>query len=369
MNDTRKNKRQSDDERGAKQTKLPPGPLLLILLLGGGGLALLLCVGCGLSGYFLFNRGVAVVEQGGGLLVKAGGDGKAGPSKEVAELMQNLANPDRESRVEASQRLGKMGAAARHAIAQLKKALEDEDREVRYAAADALSLIAPEVHEAIPVLVEAVSDPFVVEHSGSKSLARYDKSALPVLVKLLPKKGAAETLALMGEQAVAPLAEAVANRDYSTIDRGHCARALGRIGPSARATIPVLTAALKTQNPRPLAADNGTFRLELASALVRIDAKDAYGLKNLNDCTTDSNPYVCVVAIYELARLNPTPQAVQRLIDQLRSGGERELAAACLGKLGPAARAALPTLRELANGHDNLLRTAAARSVSQIEAK
>src|SRR5713226_6879633 len=114
MTDTWENKRQGDDKRGDKPTKRSPGRLLLILLLcGGGGLALLLCVGCSVSGYFLFNRGVAALKEGGGLLANAGGDGKEGPSKEVAELMQNLASPERESRVEAAERLGRLGAAAR----------------------------------------------------------------------------------------------------------------------------------------------------------------------------------------------------------------------------------------------------------------
>lgn len=179
--------------------------------------------------------------------------------------------------------------------AALKKDLQSEDAEVRFAAADQLSKTAPDDHDAIPVLVEFFTNPSVVKHAASESLARYDESAIPVLVKLLPKRGAAQTLGAMGERgkaAVPALVAVIQDPKLNGVAKMHSARALGQIGPSAREAVPALTAELKSQNLRKAGVDGGNYRLELAVALYRIDPKDALALETLNACKTDPNPHV-----------------------------------------------------------------------------
>jgi HEAT repeat protein len=165
------------------------------------------------------------------------------------------------------------------------------------------------------------------------------------------RKNAAQQLGAMGaaaKAAVPALARIVEDSQIDYFTRMEAARALGQIGPAARDAIPALTSALKTQNPRPAAGDNGNLRLEFAAALTRIDPDNAYARQNLNDCLTDPNGHVRVMAAYELARLNPTPEAVQRLAGMLKTAGiERPKVIDSLGKLGPAAKDAVPALSEL----------------------
>ncbi len=133
-------------------------------------------------------------------------------------------------------------------------------------------------------------------------------------------------------------------------------RDLGKKGPAAKEAIPGLTEALKKENPRKMAGDNGNNRLELAVALVRIDPMNEYAKWTLKECLTDPNKHVQVMAAYELARLQPGDEkAVQRLVDLFSAGGYARLEAAeCLGKLGPVAKAAFPGLLETFSQRPNM---------------
>jgi HEAT repeat protein len=193
----------------------------------------------------------------------------------------------------------------------------------------------------------------------SSSEEKVEDEKVAELVRQLSSKDqksradAAKQLGEMGARAKGAVPDLVRIVGDSKIDyftRMDAARALGQIGPAAREAIPGLTAALKTQNPRPAAGDNGNMRLEFAAALASIDPDNAYARQNLNDCLTDPNGSVRVMAAYELARLNPTPEAVQRLADHLKKPGpDRAKVVECLKKLGPAAKPAFQTLADFVN--------------------
>jgi hypothetical protein len=148
------------------------------------------------------------------------------------------------------------------------------------------------------------------------------------------------------------------------------ARALAEKGPAAKEAIPVLTEALEKENPPKRGApDNGNNRLELAVALNRIDPKNQYAVRNLNDCLTFPNPHVNVVAAYELARLDPrNDDAVLRLCKMGGNGPEARKAMDFLGKLGPAAKVAMPELlKQMTHGTSPDLRQYAQDAALKID--
>jgi hypothetical protein len=125
------------------------------------------------------------------------------------------------------------------------------------------------------------------------------------------------------------------------------AELLGDLGPAAAPAVPALTAVLKQQHPRKLADDNGTLRLSVAAALVRINPKDAFAREVLRDCTKDPNVAVRVMALGEFVKLDPAGNAadLDEIIRVWQTGTwERSNAADVLKKLGPLAAKAVPVL-------------------------
>ena len=179
-------------------------------------------------------------------------------------LVKTLGRPATEDRTVVIGLLGDMGGKAQSAVEPLAALLEDPNEDVRQAAMTALEKIGPQA-----------------------------AAATPDLIVILKGKGEA--------------------RDPAWLARA--AKVIGRIGPPARAAVPLLTTCL--QHPDARVAD------EAFGALGRMD-KEA---------------------------LAAVPTLIAMV--QNRQSPLRARAAATLGKLGPAARLAVPTLIDGLQETDN----------------
>ncbi len=142
----------------------------------------------------------------------------------VPTLIQELTVGDRQVRRDAAMKLGQLGPAAKDAVSALVKAIDDPDRQISTNALEALGDIGPAAKDAIPALIDALDSRKV---RGARGQGR-QQSALR----------AAESLSMIGADAVQPLIKALGSDD--SMQRQWAAKALGGIGSSAQEAVPAL---------------------------------------------------------------------------------------------------------------------------------
>jgi HEAT repeat protein len=239
---------------------------------------------------------------------------KPGPTSDVRELVQRLKHTDGTVRRVAAEGLGRIGPRASEAVPALVVALIDINREIRLAAKEALRTIdhAWQQHDQIASAVAVL-----VEHLGSRRSETC--------------QAAAEVLGQLGSPAVTALSQAlqapesVPRRDTRRL---WAARALGWIGPPARAAIPALVQTLSAEES-----------------------------------------YVIEAAADALAKMGPAAQeAMSALIQTLGhwNPSVREAVACALGRAGAEAKAAVPALIELLAPQQERVRDVAAEALVQI---
>jgi HEAT repeat protein len=179
--------------------------------------------------------------------------------------------------VEAMRALGKIGPPAKEAIPALRSHLTAPERIPRIASAEALMFIAPdEEPAAIPILIDAALNPRdgegLVNLEAVCRCGPAAKRVIPTLKKWLATEKAiyaAKGLMLIdpmeSQDALAVLLTKL--KDPVSDNRVAAARALGRVGPTAKAAVPDLLIALKDRKPR--------VRREVSSALKKIDPEAA----------------------------------------------------------------------------------------------
>jgi HEAT repeat protein len=140
----------------------------------------------------------------------------------VPALRTALDDPDVKIRVRAAQALGPIGPAAKEAVPGLIALLSEENEDPRGSAASALGGIGPAANEAIPALTAALHD--------KQGPVRY---------------AAAEALGKLGAAAVPALIADTKNPQGYYVE---LLNAFARIGPDARAAIPVLVEIRKTED-------------------------------------------------------------------------------------------------------------------------
>ena len=178
------------------------------------------------------------------------------------------------------------------AVPSLLSLLQDADRDVRLRAVTSLGDLAGEVRRLLPGLRAAL---------GEAALHDRDDGVRAEAVHALLRAGP-QTATEVG-----PLVDAL----DSEVDvvRFHAAIALGDFGPGARPAVSALIrASLWDEEP--------AVRVGAATALWKIDRKGPLVLHVLTEALGDANELICWVA------------------------------AECLGQIGPAAREAVPALRQ-----------------------
>jgi HEAT repeat protein len=319
----------------------------------------------------------------------------AEPPPDVAKLAVQLSSTDRDTRREAGHLLEKLGHAAKPALPELIKALDDPDKQVWTNAFAAISAIGPDAADAIPRLVDAMDmrkgsdsrqrDKAQKLMRAAHALASIGDAARPALiealkandtgmrlgaVKALGETGARsrnaipalienlghtdeelrteviETLALIGKEAVAPLAKSLTWPDARL--RSGSARALAAIGTAAAEAGPALLAQLQTEKENNVLA-------AILTALPRVGLPQEQVVPPLVKALRNGDKEIQSAALNGLLAIRPAEKVVVPALTVLlmdSQAGIPERAALALGRLGPAARPAVPKLVLLAQKNE-----------------
>lgn len=301
----------------------------------------------------------------------------------VPILQRALQDPEDDVRLWAAQALGQIGPAARAAVPALRRALWDGDPDVRLSAADSWSLIERRPAEAVPVLRDAMrhghgtSGRFLGHTvAPAVSLSRYGTTAMPVVVEAVFGRWPDTAFAdqdthwffenMKGEAGAALPALVAALRarrlelpplpaDGPTALPEQLIHTLGDLGPAAGEAIPLLIEILQGQDPR--------LQVAAAEALADIGPAAAAAVPALQAALRERRWFVeGELGSLDLRRVEGRgdppvgrwPDLTIRrweFCHYMSSGwifrrDLRAYAARALGRIGPAAGDAVPSLRE-----------------------
>jgi HEAT repeat protein len=289
----------------------------------------------------------------------------------MPDLIRALRSRAPADRFRAAKDLGRLGWLARDALPALVRALADEDAKVREAAAHAVGQMGP---DALQSLVEMLghADKYV-RRIAVWALGRLGPLARPALPDLCaalrdpdPRSasGAAQALGNLGADgpdAIPALAEAM--RGTNIVLCRLAAKALSQIGPPA---LPTLIAHLRHSDP--FVRGESALAIGWMGAVARSAVPDlVHILRGPRIPLTYTPPPARALTAAGSDTVTP-PQTPP----PGGGGGSPEencrvYAAQALGRIGPAAAAALPDLREAVLSGPEPLRQAAQQAVRQIQ--
>ena len=297
----------------------------------------------------------------------------------VANLAVFLSDRDVHLRTSSAEMLGLLGAGGKTAVAKLTTVLTDSEDEVRLAAAVALWRI-----EQHPFALTTASEMLRSPRARTREAAAVElggvfgpdaKATIPELVKRLfdpfssVRSAASEALGRIGPGATdaAPALLAILEGDEPSFVQSAACEALGLVQPADKeGTAAVLKK--KLEHPDPLT------RVHAALALWLI-AGDKAGEKEAERGLAFRTYQVRITAAETLWRMSQDTRSVPLLIrtleesnlDGSQNENERYMAARALGRIGSAAKPALPELTKLLTHHDAALAATAAAAIKAIE--
>ena len=314
--------------------------------------------------------------------------GNQAQSEALPAVRRRLSDPSVGVRIEAALALFQIGQQTNEAVTVLFSALEASGSTDRGNAANHLSLIRPAAKPAIPALEEGLNDPDqYVRKRASIALQKIDPENHPEAKPTLQS-----------------LIEQLKSADGNT--RMSAAFALKELGAGAKAAVPTLVQALQTRSVQTRLPDN---RWAMAEALRAIDPGQAPVIvpAMVNDLTdpnvwnrnmaafvlgemgsdasdavstllsglTDQDARVRLACAYALVQVGVSDeatkhQALQILVDGLhpkRNIYDGHTSVSLLGRIGPAAKEAVPALVEmLKENEDAELSKLAREALSKI---
>ena len=253
--------------------------------------------------------------------------------QDVEGLIKALKHKDFEVRKGAADALGKIGGTK--AVESLIGALRDEDRDVRMEAAKALGEIGNA--RAVGPLINAMADKNTDVRKAS------EKALVEIAGRIGP----------LAKAAVPVLTEALRSAEDKDVRRS-AALALAKIGPAAKSSVPALTMALGDDNPK--------VREASARALDKIGVDEETTRAALLKRLKDSNAKVRKVAA---AAIGGELGNIYTQVERLKAAYDWD-AAARLAKIG---KAAVPALVDTLNyqGRDSsFARGGAAEALGEI---
>lgn len=278
--------------------------------------------------------------------------------------------------------VGRMPGAAREALPVLGAALEDESSSVREAAVQGIGLLGGEDPSAVRLLREALKDKDLgVRHSAIRALGhmgRVAKAAYPDLLEVVNDRGQdsllrnASAFALTSisraDSRVVPALVALLDEKESPSLRCSAAQCLARVGARAQSAVPAL---VRTLDDNTVKDPVWVRRLQYcaAYALGEMGTAAAPAVPGLVKLLEDeqSAPDVRRQAVEALGTIGPAAkEAVPRLVAILSGKGnptEPSLAAASLGRIGPAS---IPALQKALKDTDVAVRGRAVEALSKI---
>jgi HEAT repeat protein len=265
------------------------------------------------------------------------GCGRSGGVPVLVEIIRNRRSSQRYGAIRA---LGEMGEGARDAVPALLEWLtnpEQDEAPVSQNCAQSLAKIGSAARSAVPTLSRIARDP--------KAPARHD--AIMVLG------------AVGGDDAVKTLIAVAKDPDW-TIREG-VVGALGRIGEPAKSAAPVIVESLKDENPE--------VRYWTVAALPRLKLDTLTTVKLLEPLLNDDSARVRVETAREIWELTQRPKLIHTLIAGLDVDDwlTRTQAAVALGRVGKAAKGAVPRLVRMLDDKDISVRRAAREALEQID--
>ena len=256
----------------------------------------------------------------------------------MSYLIAALDSPASEIRLQAAETISGLGQEAGKAVDALTQALEDEEPKVQVAAARTLGRLGPAAEPAIDALSQRVTEESeTLALACIESLSGLGRTAQGAGKQLYDALG--DSRSAIRSRAIEALAKCepdlnavvIAARklleDEDWTVRKAAGQTLASVGESARSAVPKLFELLGSEEDR-----------EMAQTTLRaIDAVDA--------------------------------EALPALIQALNSSDGRTVyfAAFFLGKLGPEAKAALPTLKKMLENANSRVRRPLERAIARID--
>lgn len=259
----------------------------------------------------------------------------------------------------------------REALTALIARLKDENPFVRTAAARALASLQTTPEVAGPIFKKAIADADATTMQYMlDAIATRGAAAVPRLIKALDyqplREQVARVLGQIGPPA-APATEALAKLldDDDPNVSTEVAFALGKIGPGAKASVPALIEVLKRGEGRQTHA--------AAFALGSIGPNAAAAEPVLLEVIAGADNSLSLVCAWSLVEIRgASPDVAAKVLPELTRGLDsplpksRQAAAETLGRLGPAAKKAVPNLQRATKDEDEGVREAASTALKAI---
>lgn len=285
-------------------------------------------------------------------------------------LVRALRGPNPAGRARAAKDLGRLGWLARDAMPALVAALNDDDGKVREAAAHAIGLMGP---DALPTLIEMLrhDDKYVRRHAVW-ALGKLGPLARPALGDLCialkdpdPRtaSGAAQSLGSLGSDgtdAVPDLAEAM--RGTNIVLCRLASKALSQIGAPALATL-----IAHLQHADPFVRGESALALGWIGAAARSAVPFLAHVVRGPDLSRTPAPTIAHVPFDFGTSDTLTPPQIPEAESASADVNCRVFAAQALGRIGAAAAAALPDLRDAISTGPESVRAAAQQAIRQIQ--
>lgn len=207
--------------------------------------------------------------------------------------------------------LGKLTPADTQEIPHVVERLRDYNYYVRFAAAKALLYMGPTANkEAYPALVRTLKDPVPhVRAQAASSLTHYtlDASVIHILIDGLDDEDFMVRLTFLWLLAQnAKIADAAIPKFTELLDNpsksGVAAKALGEIGPPAKAAVPKIIAVMGTRND--------STRLDFIHALEKFGPDAQAAIPDLQQLTQDPDPQISQAAAKAVQAISAPAQVV-----------------------------------------------------------
>lgn len=287
-------------------------------------------------------------------------------------LTRTLAkDPDYRVRGAAAHALAAIPFQVSLVVSALQRALKDKHMNVRLDVVKALGTMGPKAHPVVPALALLLdSKSLFVQASVIQTLGKIGpkaKQAIPAILRSVKRAGsgsvgiparAAQAFVAFGPQTIPTVTKLLSSQHHDT--RVFAFETLGRFGPRAAGSVPVLTRLLKkwksVQMVLRTAARIGPKALPVI--LYALRQKRAFGLQQ--------------GAVKALALMGPkaksvVPELCQMLHDANVFVQIREGVARALGKIGE--KAAIPALTRALRGREVGIQRAAAGALKDIRQK
>jgi HEAT repeat protein len=325
----------------------------------------------------------------------------------VPALTSTLKNDENSLvRANVADALGKIGDP--QAVAVLIEALEGEDDSVRFNAVEALEAFGHQAQAAVPALVRVVKNEQGNAWKAADALGAIDAQGVgtPALIEALGSRDptmrrfAAYGLSRIGRKAAA--AEKALHDRLSDSDPGaRIAAAAAHWSVSGKSD-----EAMAVLRPILRATDNWHTRMWAADAVAEIGPAAKVAVPELIECLTSDTQYVVTSSTKALGKIGPdAASAIPALIEQLENSdneyirvciaralwhinrSEKALpvlqdalkhsddwmsisqAAEAIGEMGALGNSSAPLLGPLLKHSESLVREAAAKALTQLEAK